>query len=502
MEHKLSRRISPILLFMLSMNAIIGSGWLFAPLYAARVAGPAAIFSWIIGGVAAILISLTFAEISSMLPLSGGTAHIPQLSHGVFASFILSWIAWITSIMMAPIEVQAVLQYASLYFTSLMHATPSGAASLTILGFIWAAILMLMLCLVNIFSYQGLMRFNLLIFIFKFSVMAITIFVIFHARFNPVNFNGLVSSATSMDGWKAILSAVATGGIVLAFNGFKSGVEMAGEAKNLALAIPLSTVGAVFACLLIYLGLQVCFIGALDPAAIQFGWNHLSFSGDLGPFVGLAAGLGLVMLLKLLYANSVVSPLGAGLIYVTSTARILFAMSKIGYVPAFLSKLNRHHLPMWAIAVNFAVGMLSFLPLPGWQAMVDFLIAAMVITYAMGPISLICFRLTLPDIDRPFRLPAANFICLLAFYCCNLFSYWTGWVTISKLSLVMLFGLGLFGAAYYRGNLAVTRQDVKAAKWILPYLLGLVGISYFGAFGGLNWIPFGVDFVVIALFTL
>ena len=66
-----SRRISPFLLFMLSMNGIIGSGWLFAPMYAAKIAGPAAIISWLIGGIAAILIALTFAELSTMLPVAG-----------------------------------------------------------------------------------------------------------------------------------------------------------------------------------------------------------------------------------------------------------------------------------------------------------------------------------------------------------------------------------------------------------------------------------------------
>src|SRR3990167_6180399 len=110
------RRMTPITLFMLSMNGIIGSGWLFAPLYAAKIAGPAAIFAWIIGGAAACLVAFTFAELTAMLPVAGGTAHIPQLSHGAFASFILSWIAWMTSLILAPIEVQAVLQYASLFF--------------------------------------------------------------------------------------------------------------------------------------------------------------------------------------------------------------------------------------------------------------------------------------------------------------------------------------------------------------------------------------------------
>lgn len=495
-----SRRISPVALFMLSMNAIIGSGWLFAPLYAAKVAGPASIVSWVIGGIAAILIALTFAEVSTLLPITGGTAHIPQLSHGAFASFVLSWIAWVTALMLAPIEVQAVLQYGAIFFPSLMHEV-NGIPELSAWGYTCAALLMMSLCFVNIYSYRGLMRFNFVLCIFKFSVILLTIYMIWHARFEASNFNGMMGSVTSMTGWKSILSAIATSGIVLAFNGFKSGVELAGETKKLSLSIPLSTAGAVTACLLLYIGLQVCFIGALDSNAMKDGWQHLNFSGDMGPFVGLAAVLGLVWLLKLIYINSVISPLGAGLIYVTATARILYAMSRIGYVPKFLSKLNKQRFPTWAIVVNFAIGMCSFLPLPGWQAMVNFLVSAMVITYAMGPIALLSLRLTLPEKDRPFRLPAANFLCLLAFYCCNLFSYWTGWETISKLAMVLFVGMVLFIAAYLRGAVKISNSDMRSAYWILPYLSGIVLISYLGSFGGLNLIPFGWDFGIIALFS-
>lgn len=496
-----SRRISPITLFMLSINAVIGSGWLFAPYYAAKIAGPGALLSWGIGGIAATLIALTFAELTTMFPVAGGTAHIPQLSHGAFASFILGWIAWISSVLMPPIEVQAVLQYAALFFPSLIHKV-GHTPTLSLLGYFWAAILMIGLCIINIVSYKGLMRFNFFLVIFKFSIILLTIFVIFHVQFHPQNFTGLVAMTHTISGWQNIFSAVATGGIVLAFNGFKSAVEMAGETKNLAVAIPLSIVGSVVACVLIYLGLQVCFMGALQPELLKHGWQHLSYAGDVGPFVGLAAALGLVILLKLLYWNAMLSPLGAGLIYVTSSARILYAMSKIGYVPAFLSKLNSQKFPIWAIVLNFIVGMLSFLPLPGWQTMVNFLVSAMVITYAMGPIALICLRLTLPNENRPFKLPFAYSICFLAFYCCNLFSYWTGWDTISKLAIALGVGILLFIIACIRGNARIQNKAFFSAFWILPYFLGLILISYLGAFGGRGVIPFGWDFVFIALFSM
>lgn len=496
----LYRRFTPLTLLMISINGMVGSAWLFAPLYAAKIAGAGALIAWIIGGVATAIIALTFAELSVLFPVAGGTAQIPHLSHGTFTSFMLSWVAWLSSLTMAPIEVQAILQYASTYFTSLT-VMQNAAPVLTWIGLLWAAILMLMFCLINIISYKGLVRSNFALFTFKVLVILIAVTALMKTRFYPENFTGLSSSIISMNGWHAILTAVASGGVAFAFTGFKHGVELAGETKRLAFAIPLAIVGSVLVCLLLYLGLQAAFIGALEPSLLSRGWENLSFIGDVGPFAGLAAGLGIVWLVKLLYIDAAISPSGAGLIYVTSTARILYAMSLIGYAPAALSRLNKQNFPVNAILVNFVIGMFLFLPLPGWQAMVSFLVSGMVISYAIGPIALLCMRLELPNEKRHFRLPAANFICLVAFYFCNLLSYWTGWETISKLAIAMLIGILFFVAACLYGGLKHASLGLKSGAWIAPYLLGLILISYLGAFGGKNIIPFGWDFLVIGIFS-
>jgi len=485
---------------MLSINGMVGSAWLFAPLYAAKIAGSAAIVAWLIGGIATVIIALTFVELSVLFPVAGGTAQIPQISHGTFTSFIMSWVAWLAALTMAPIEVQAILQYASTYFISLTY-THQGVPTLTALGLVWATILMLLFCCINIYSYKGLMRFNNIIFLFKVTVILLAVAALIKTQFNTANFADFSTLSASANGWQAILTAVASGGVAFAFTGFKHGVELAGETKNLSISLPLAIIGSIVCCLLLYMGLQVAFIGALDIHALANGWKNLSFSGDVGPFAGLAAGLGLFWLVKLLYVDAVVSPSGAGLIYVTSTARILYAMSQIGYLPHWLSKLNNQNFPVVAIMVNFVIGMLLFLPLPGWQAMVSFLVSGMVISYASGPIALLCMRLELPDQERQFRLPAAKLMCLLAFYFCNLLSYWTGWDTIFKLAIAMAIGIGFFSVAALRGRLHVASYGLKSALWVIPYLTGLILISYLGAFGGKNIIPFGWDFLVIGIFS-
>src|SRR3990167_4188237 len=495
----LNRRFTPLHLFMLSVNGMVGSAWLFAPLYAAKIAGTASIIAWLIGGIATSLIALTFVELSTLFPVAGGTAQIPQLSHGTLASFTLGWLAWLSALTMAPIEVQAVLQYASTYFTSLTYVN-NGMPVLTKIGIVWATILMLSLCIINITSFKGLVRFNLVLFSFKVLVIILTVVTLLRVSYHPSNF--IHPSNTSFFDWHAILTAVATGGIAFAFTGFKHGVELAGETKKLALAIPLAIIGSVICCLFLYIGLQTAFIGALDPSHLAKGWKNITFAGDVGPFAGLALTLGLGWLLKILYIDAAISPLGAGLIYVTSTARILYAMSQLGFFPKILTKLNNQKFPVAAIFLNFVIGMFLFLPLPGWQSMVSFLVSGMVISYAMGPIAVLCLRLELPNEKRLFRLPAANILCLLAFYFCNLISYWTGWDTVYKLAIAVGIGFIFFIIACLRGKIKDRSLGLKSIIWIVPYLSGLFLISYLGTFGGKNIIPFGWDFLIIGIFSV
>jgi len=496
---QLTRRFSPWLMLILSINGTIGSAWLFAPWYAAKIAGTGAIYAWLLSGLATMLVALCFAELSCLFPMTGGSAALPALSHGRLTSFVVSWTAWLSALTMSPIEVQAILQYASIFFPSLM-ISKHGVASLSVFGFMWAAALMLCFCVINISSAKGFGRINALLFIFKIGIIFLTIYSIIFQHFHVSNFyQPLLPGANNHTNWHAIFVATATGGVAFAFTGFKHGVELAGEAKNARWGIPLAIVGSVCICLLIYLGLQIAFIGALSPAQLSKGWAAVSFSGDVGPFAGLAIALGMPILAKLLYADAVISPAGAGLVYMTSTARILYAMSEIGYIPACFKRLNAHGFPVIAILFNFLLGMLLFLPLKGWQSLVGFLVSGMVISYAMGPITLLCFRAELPNRHRSFKLPFAKLGCFFAFYFCNLLCYWTGWDTLLKFAIAILLGLICFFIYYLKTK---KTADIKSSIWLIPYLFGLVIISYLGSFGGNQLIPFGWDFLVIGLFSI
>lgn len=108
---RMPREIGFIGLTFIAVSGVFGSGWLFAPLLAAQHAGPASLVAWAVGGLAMLLLALTFAEISAMLPVPGGIARVPQFSHGNVTSMAMGWSAWVGYSTTAPIEVEVMLRY-------------------------------------------------------------------------------------------------------------------------------------------------------------------------------------------------------------------------------------------------------------------------------------------------------------------------------------------------------------------------------------------------------
>ena len=111
-------------------------------------------------------------------------------------------------------------------------------------------------------------------------------------------------------GIKGIFVGLASGGIMFAFNGFKQAVELAGEAKNPKRSIVIGVVGSLAIASIVYLILQIAFIGAIDQNLLSHGWAHLSYKGDTGPLVGLLTSLGLSAMIVILYID-VVTATGA-----------------------------------------------------------------------------------------------------------------------------------------------------------------------------------------------
>ena len=160
-DRKLKKELGFQQLFFVSFGSIIGSGWLFATLTGAAIAGPAAIISWIIGGILVIFIALNYAEVACMMPRSGAVVRYPHLSHGGFLGFLMAWAFLLATVTVTGVEAEAAVQYAASYATDMnLTTTSNGVTILTGLGLIFAIFLMIVFFLINFFGVKFFGEFN------------------------------------------------------------------------------------------------------------------------------------------------------------------------------------------------------------------------------------------------------------------------------------------------------------------------------------------------------
>ena len=90
-HYAIRRDVGPWALMLTGLGSIIGSGWLFGAWRAAQLAGPGAIYAWLIGAAIITMIALTYSELGAMFPESGGMVRYGHYSHGSLAGFIAAW---------------------------------------------------------------------------------------------------------------------------------------------------------------------------------------------------------------------------------------------------------------------------------------------------------------------------------------------------------------------------------------------------------------------------
>ncbi|MGI8667373.1 MAG: APC family permease, partial [Jatrophihabitans sp.] len=347
---KMRRDIGLIGLLFASVGSIIGSGWLFGALNASSIAGPAAIFSWAIGAGMIVLIGLVYAELGTMFPLSGGVIRFPHLSFGSFASYSMGWVNWIAAAAVAPIEVEGALQYATKYagFTRAHKVSGDTVHTLTALGYGVAVLGMAFFVLVNYFGIKWFARVNNVAVWWKLGIIILVVVAFMVTKFHSGNFS---NHGFATHGLHGVLTAIATGGIVFSYLGFRQGIELAGETNNPKRNVPIAVIGSVLITGAIYVLLQIAFIAAVSPSDLSGGWDGIqqNLTNSAGPLAAIATAIGLGWLATLLYIDAVISPADTGLIYTTVTGRISYAMAKNGNAPKGLAKTTSKGVPLMSL---------------------------------------------------------------------------------------------------------------------------------------------------------
>lgn len=502
-EHtqQLSRTVGFWGLSFVSLGSIIGSGWLLGALTAAGFAGGGgSLISWVLAAVMLMVLALIHADLGAAYPVAGGTSRYPAYAFGGFAGFSAGWTTYLQAVAIAPLEVEASLSYVnSVGSISKVFPLVHVDGTLTFRGIIIGVLAMALFSFINLGGAKWLSDSNTGIVLWKVFVPVLTIVTLLLIDFHPGNFTA--GGGFAPFGFHGIFAALPAG-VVFALQGFEQATQMAGESVNPKKHVSRAIILAMLIGTVVYIGLEIAFVGALDPAKLAAGWAHPIGAGDYGPYYTLAIQSGVAWLAVILIIDAVISPGGTGLIYVGTTARISYALG----LPAALTRVSKRGVPVWSIIVATIFGMIFLAPAPSWQQLVALITGATAIMYAFAPVSLGALMRNDTTREHPYRVPVPRVMLPLGFAFANLIIYWGGFAATWKLAIGLLLGQIVFiVAALLRArNVDVPRARWRSAVWIWPWQIGLIVLGWLGNFGegAKKILPGDWDALIVAAFAI
>ncbi|MHA1483922.1 MAG: APC family permease [Candidatus Thorarchaeota archaeon] len=433
--------------------------------FAAQMAGPALIISFLIGGVLTILVGLNYSELSSTFPESGGGYTFAKKAYGGLSAFLTGWL----------------MAFANLVFgalSALGFAFILGSA-LSIPSIAYIPIALFIMVTFGYLNTRGLEESGktqvLLVIILILGLSAFVGFSIFFI--SPANLFPFMPF-----GWGGVLQATAF--VYVAYFGFEAIATVSGEVKNPGKNLSIAIIVSIIICTVIYTTVSLMAVGVV-------GWAVLGEStSPLTTVAEATVGVSGMVLISVVGIISTLSSLNTAFVAAT---RVLFALSKDGLLPKAISNTGKRSTTTTAtliaavvMGIFILVGSVDFI-----AHVADFglLLALILITS-----SVFVLRRKRSVLDRPFKsssilsLVCAAILALLIPFLSGIAIAVGVMVCISGVLLYLLriaprrnhsIAIGGFSAAGGGALLAV----LGIGKWNIVLLMGYVPLELSGFLG-------------------
>lgn len=457
----------------LGVGAIVGGGILALAGTAFAVAGPAALLAFALNAGIAFLTALSFAELATMFPQSGGAYAFAKRVLSVRAAFTIGWIVWFASIVAGVLYALGFAEYARLALDRLLPALGltvpgwllSRAGTLALAG---GATVVYALLLARGGGGGGNW-----INVGKVAAFAVLIAFGLAALVGAPAADGALRLTPFFPGGVGGLLA-AMGFTFIAFQGFGVIAAAAGEVDAPARTVPRAMLLALTVAVVIYLPLLlvIATVGVPEGESVRElarAYPDTLVAVAARGFMG-AAGFWLVV------AAAVLSMLSALQANLFAASRIATAMAADRTLPRTLGRTDARGTPaaaVWAGAVAL-LALLLLLPDVAAAGAAASLIFLAVFTLVHG--IAVLARLRSADRPAPFRTPLFPLVPVLGGVACASLALFQG-VTVPSAGAIALVWL-LVGAFVYLRLFARHARALDAlAEARDPRLLRLRGRS-------------------------
>jgi AAT family amino acid transporter len=337
-REELQRGLSNRHIQLIALGGAVGVGLFYGSASTIQMAGPAVIFSYMIGGLIIFTIMRALGEMAVAEPVSGSFSSYANRYLGSFAGYLTGWTYWFMWIVVGMAEITVVGVYVNYWFPDIPQWASALASLLLITG----------VNLINVKAYGEFEFWFAMIKVVAIVGMIIAglgiIFFGFGNGGNPMGFSNLWSNGGMFpNGMKGLLFSLVM--VMFSFGGVELIGITAGEATDPKKTIPSAINSVVWRILIFY-------VGAIGIMMTLYPWNEVGSNGS--PFVMIFDKIGLpgaADLINFVVLTAALSAFNSGLF---STGRMLYNLSLQNNGPKFFGKLNKWSTPSRGILFSSA----------------------------------------------------------------------------------------------------------------------------------------------------
>lgn len=428
----LTRNLSAFDLVFLGIGSVIGTGiFVLTGVGAALYAGPGISLSFVLASIACAFAGLAYAEYASMVPVAGSAYAYTYASLGEFLAFIVGW----NLILEYTVTCSTVAAGWSGYVVGLLA---SGGIDLPVAftkvpeegGIINvpAILITMFLCILLVRGTKETVMINRILVFVKLAVIVI-FFVLAVPNVDPTNWDPFLPYGT-----QGISAGAAI--VFFAYIGFDAVATSAEEAKNPSRDLPIGILGSLGVCAVLYFFVALVLTGVVpytdlnNAEPVAYALRVIGYPiGSAIVAVGAICGITTVLLV-LLYGQ----------------ARIFFALSRDGMIPAGICKIHKLYRTPYLVTIGgcILVSIIAgFVPIHLIAEMANI---GTLSAFFIAGFGVLYLRIKRPDIKRGFKCPAIYFVAPMAMICCGYLMYnlpihtWIRFVVWCGIGLVVYFG--------------------------------------------------------------
>lgn len=487
-EHGYKRTLGPISLISLGIGSVVGAGiFVLAGTSAAQYAGPAIALSFIFAGISCLFAGLCYAELASMIPVSGSAYTYSYATLGEFLAWIVGWclvleylfsgaavaVSWSGAIRDILNEFNVAMPAVISNAPLVVDKTRTVTIDLGLFDFAFhplaftgafinfpAVFISLALTYILYIGIKESASFNDVMVFIKVGVLVALVgygvwWMLKNSGIAKSNLLPFIPENTGKFGeygWSGVFRGAAA--IFFAYVGFDCVSAAAQETKNPQRDMPIGLLGTLGVVTVLFVAVSFVLTGMV---------HYTKLNVD-APFIfALQQANAPALFRYLIEAAALAGLTSVILVSLLGQPRIFYSMSRDGLLPKTFARIHPKygtpHITTWITGIACAV-ISGLFPL---DLLGELISIGTLLAFALVCAGVWVLRYKRPDLPRPFRTPLVPLVPILGIGTCVLQMCFLP--AITWLNLLIWLGLGFivyFG--YSRKHSKLARPNGQGAK--------------------------------------